>query len=95
VVQTLVENAVKHGIAKSLDGGEIIIEVTPATDTRFQLKVSNTGEPFANLDNNGTGLANTRARLELLYGNRHQFNVGKEESGRTVASFYFTGEKID
>lgn len=95
VVQTLVENAVKHGIAKSVEGGEIIVELNQTKEQLYQLKVSNTGCPFVAQESAGTGIANTRARLELLYGKLHQFNIAADETAGTVASFFFSGEKID
>lgn len=95
VVQTLVENAIKHGIAKSVEGGEVAVELARLNNRLYQLRVTNTGKPFAGNESNGTGLANTRARLELLYGKLHQFNIATDEAGRTVASFCFTGEKLD
>lgn len=95
-LQTLVENAVKHGIAKSLAGGEIDIHVQQQAPQRYQLRVVNSGLPLKSTSNaDGTGLANTRERLELLYGPPHQFALATDEAGRTCASFYFTGEKRD
>ena len=93
-LQTLVENAVKHGIAKSVDGGSIEILVERQAGW-YQLRVTNSGTPFTtNGDASGTGLSNTRERLQLLYGARHQFHIGVDEAGRTCASFYFMGENI-
>jgi hypothetical protein len=100
-LQTLVENAIKHGVAPSIEGGHITVEVTAVEIAQrpaklYALRVTNTGTPYRPKDSNGgTGLANTRARLELLYGDRHEFRVDGDHQGRTVASFNFTGEKID
>lgn len=94
IAQTLVENAVKHGISKSVEGGFVFVKVIRITDKFYQLAVSNTGEPLLQNANAGAGLANTRARLDLLYGDRHEFKVGSDAQGATVASFSFTGEKI-
>lgn len=119
-LQTLVENAVKHGIAPSIEGGHITVEITaaeispppdklyapraPNTGTAiteqqnklYALRVTNTGPSYQpQVATNGTGLANTQARLELIYGNRHEFRIESDLQGRTVASFNFTGEKID
>lgn len=94
MMQTLVENAVKHGIAKSIEGGEVAIEVSKTENGSYQLIVSNTGQPLRECANGGTGLANTRTRLDLLYGQSHRFAI-RSDSGRTTASFYFTGAKID
>jgi LytS/YehU family sensor histidine kinase len=99
--QTLVENAVKHGVAPSIEGGHITVEITAVEGARqadklYALCVTNTGAPYRpKASNNGTGLANTRARLELLYGDRHEFKVESDRQGRTVASFKFTGERVD
>jgi hypothetical protein len=94
IMQTLVENSVKHGIARSVEGGEVAVEVS-AKDKMYRLSVSNTGQPFSENGNRGEGLKNTRARLDLLYGASHRFSLSSDEAGRTVAVFYFTGEKID
>lgn len=95
MMQTLVENAVKHGIAKSVAGGSVAVEVCKTSDNLYQLKVTNTGAPYKENAAGGTGLANTRERLALLYGNLHQFDIQTNGGGKTVAGFYFTGEKID
>ncbi len=95
VLQTLVENAIKHGIAKSVEGGEVVVDIARINKALYQLRVINTGKPFSDNQSSGTGLANTRARLELLYGKLHQFNIATDDAERTVASFSFTGEKID
>ncbi|MEW6207812.1 MAG: histidine kinase [Acidobacteriota bacterium] len=94
MMQTLVENAVKHGIAKSVDGGEVAIRVSKAENGLYKLSVSNTGQPFDAGANSGTGFANTRSRLDLLYGPRHHFAIDSSAE-RTTASFYFSGERID
>lgn len=95
VVQTLVENAVKHGVAKSVSGGEIIVDLAQTKSGLYQLSVINSGEPLAKSSPSGTGLENTRSRLQLLYGKRHDFSISTNESGQTVASFCFTGERIE
>jgi signal transduction histidine kinase len=74
---TLVENAVKHGITPATDGGEITISARcePAGDSgstaSLVLCVADTGLGFDGADTgggSGIGLANTRARLQNLYG---------------------------
>lgn len=96
MLQTLVENAIKHGIAPSVAGGQVTIEITRAANAGYHLSVTNTGCRFQPLvAGHGLGLANTRARLELLYGARHQFSIGCDEQGRTVAGFNFTGAPLD
>ena len=92
MLQTLVENAIKHGIAPSVEGGDVLIEIYPEA-IGYCLKVENSGSSLKSELSQGTGLANTQARLDLLYGNRHGFQL-RHENDRTIASFHFTGEKI-
>ena len=69
-IQTLVENAVKHGISNRLEGGEIKVTLKNEDD-HLNIKVYNTGEytpgRISSDQNTGIGLANTRKRLALLY----------------------------
>lgn len=95
IVQTLVENAVKHGISKSIEGGYVFVEVIRDANKFYRLTVSNTGQPLIESAGLGAGIANTRARLDLLYGNDHKFCLERGAQGMTVASFSFSGEKID
>ncbi len=95
MLQTLVENAVKHGIAPAVEGGRVLIEISLDAGKGYRLSVANTGAPLVEQLQDGTGLANTRARLDLLYGNRHCFEIRGDRQGRTIAAFHFTGEKID
>lgn len=88
VLQTLVENAVKHGIRPCLPGGEVTVTVENEAHGWLRATVTNTGEPWPGVVREGFGLSNTRERLSLLYGSRHQFSAGRRESdGATVVSF--------
>ncbi len=96
MLQTLVENALKHGITPAVSGGELTVAITRAANGWLRAEVANTGRPL-NLEagNDGIGLANTQARLALLYGEEHQFRLAVDAAGRAVASFLFTGERLD
>jgi sensor histidine kinase YesM len=94
VLQTLVENAVKHGVTGSLDGGRVEVTAGREPGGLYRLAVANTGRPWSSDARDGTGLANTRERLDALFGDRHRFAVGADENGRTVASFVVTGERL-
>ena len=65
LLQPLVENAIKHGIAPETEGGILRVAVTrgPAC---LVLSVANTGKPLEPGHRDGTGLGNLRQRLELL-----------------------------
>ena len=96
MLQTLVENAVKHGIAPAVEGGEIDIELAQSGGGLHRLTIRNTGQPYraAGPRSSGTGLENTRQRLALLYGDRHGFRIGSTPTGETEVTFEFTGDHI-
>lgn len=95
MLQTLVENAIKHGIAPSVEGGCISVNVVCEGSQGYQLSVVNTGAPLIQQTTKGTGLANTRARLDLLYGAEHGFEVRTDDAGRTIATFHLTGRQVE
>src|SRR6185295_1589854 len=64
---TLVENAIKHGIAPSMDGGAIDVRVE-FDGRRLQVDVADTGVGFKASSGSGIGLANIRARLAAIFG---------------------------
>ncbi|OYU94533.1 MAG: sensor histidine kinase [Bacteroidetes bacterium B1(2017)] len=74
MLQTLVENAVKHGISKSKNGGEVKIS---STQTKFHLHIEilNTGRYEPSADEHGFGIENTRERLEILYDTQASFSI--------------------
>jgi two-component system, LytTR family, sensor kinase len=78
MIQTLVENAVKHGIQKKLNGGFIAIYSMIEGD-KLMVRIKNTGL-LARLDSGGFGILNTRQRLELLYGGQDHFEIMQEDS---------------
>jgi signal transduction histidine kinase len=77
MLQTLVENAIKHGIGKQMNGG--VVRVTSDfNDDYHELIVQNSG--WLNDDGNpdGFGLSSTRNRLHLLFGDRARFNITQD-----------------
>jgi len=69
MLATLVENAIKHGIAPLAEGGAIRIKAEKGADG-LKLTVADTGQGFTAASGSGVGLANIRARLAALYGER-------------------------
>ncbi len=67
VLLTLVENAIKHGLAPSLEGGTIQLWAE-ASGPALMVTVADTGAGMAPGSGGGTGLANVRSRLALRYG---------------------------
>ena len=83
----LVENAIRHGVSRRAQGGCLGIRAR-RVDGRLELRVWDDGPEGAATDSrsNGIGLANTRARLEHLYGPAHRFELRRaREGGMDVA----------
>ena len=74
MLQTLVENAVKHGIGWSRDQGPIRVS-TCMENEHFLLVVGNPGVVGSSIPIKGFGLSSTRERLTLLYGKAASFEI--------------------
>lgn len=76
ILQTLVENAIKHGIAARRQGGLLRINIAKLADDRWQLCVTNPPPEFAGgHQGNKIGLHNARERLHLAFGGRARLNL--------------------
>jgi LytS/YehU family sensor histidine kinase len=74
LLQPLAENAVKHGIATLVDGGDVTIAISRRGD-RVEVSVENPYDAAERPAGNGMGLANVRARLDASYEGRATFRV--------------------
>ena len=74
MLQTLVENAIKHGISKQVLGGVVRI-VAIFKDNVMQLQVQNTGQLIANPNGEGFGIKSTQDRLNLMYQGKAVFEI--------------------
>jgi LytS/YehU family sensor histidine kinase len=74
MLQTLVENAIKHGISKHIRGGTIKI-ISDFKNHYHELAVQNTGNLNGGLNAEGFGLSSTQNRLGLLYGDKASFEI--------------------
>ena len=88
ILQPLVENALRHGVAKRAETGVIEIAAR-ATDNYLVLSVCDNGPGYRPVGEAGVGLANTRARLETLFGETGQLQVLNAEGGGTIAVVRF------
>ena len=83
LLQPLVENAIKHGVSKRRSGGEIRV-AGMCRDGVLRLTVYNDG-PWGQEDlavaPNGVGLANLRARLKILHGDRSDLLLQPADAG--------------
>lgn len=75
LLQTLVENAIKHGIAKRSAGGNIRI-TAGREGNHFIIHVDNTGQITETHSDSGFGISGTLRRLSLLYGEKASFRIG-------------------
>ena len=79
MIQTLVENGIKHGISKLTAGG-IIQMKTAVRNDRLTIQIRNSGQYINGARRNalGLGLQNTRQRLKLIYGEKASFRIMNE-----------------
>jgi two-component system LytT family sensor kinase len=85
ILQGLVENAIKHGIAKRAKGGTVRVEALLA-DARLTLTVYNDGPPLPAQVHDGVGLSNTRQRLAVLYGAKQTFALANQNDTGVLAT---------
>ena len=83
IVQTLVENAIKHGVSKEIKGGEIGISVQQHKKELI-LSVVNTGKLSNTVSETGIGIENTKRRLALMYKNDASFRL-YEDNGKVIS----------
>jgi len=83
LVQTLVENGVKHGISNLPEGGKIWIHAQNVGDSNLIIKVCNSGkyDPLKprRKDSHGIGLTNSRRRLNLLFADKASLEIFNED----------------
>ena len=72
MIQTLVENGIKHGISKYANGGEIKI-TSLLVNNVLKISILNTGQIENKASETGFGVTNTTHRLKLLFGNKATF----------------------
>ncbi|MFN7957882.1 MAG: histidine kinase [Holophagaceae bacterium] len=94
LLQPLVENAIKHGIAPSISGGDLILRARSHGGT-ILLEVWNSGAPFpAEGKRGGLGVKNLSSRLSLHFGNRASFSVGPSGQG-TLACVRLEANQVE
>ena len=85
MLQTLVENAIKHGLEPKADGGTLEIKAE-IVDGRLAVHVLDSGVGFAPKGESGVGLANVRERLKALYDDKAELVIGVPAGGGTCAT---------
>ncbi len=97
LLQPLVENAIKYGIARAEEGGHLRIAAKVfAGDLLIQLSDDGPGVDLVGgdiPDAKGVGLRNTRERLQELYGSQHSFRLSHTEPHGLTISIRIPFEK--
>ncbi len=89
ILQPLVENAIRHVFERSMGGGEVRLGAR-TEGGKLVLEVMDNGpglggDEVRRKPRSGIGVANTRARLQQLYGEEHNFELKEREGGGVVA----------
>ena len=85
MLQTLVENAIKHGLEPKPEGGRLEIGAE-IVDGQLAVHVKDTGLGFMPKGEGGVGLANIRERLKALYSGRAELIISVPSEGGTCAT---------
>lgn len=83
MLQTLVENSIKHGISHQIEGGVIEISAT-AQNNILHLRIENTGKLMQQEKSDSFGIKSTRSRLQLLFGDQASFSIHQSDHNTVV-----------
>ncbi|HTN36279.1 MAG TPA: histidine kinase [Arachidicoccus sp.] len=84
-VQTLAENAIKHGVAKQKNGGLISVSIA-VVHNFISISVQNPGEFNCITQTDGLGLNNLKERLQLQYKGKAKLNIINEGDGHVLST---------
>ena len=84
MIQTLVENGIKHGIAHLPEGGTLVIEAK--LDPHFLIiTITNSGQYDSNkISETGFGIENTQERLRLLFAGKASFEIKNKNKTEVI-----------
>jgi two-component system sensor histidine kinase AlgZ len=91
ILQPIVENAIRHGISRCPNGGQVSITAS-IIEGQLRIDIENDrteGPPQSVEEGNGLGLANTKTRLETLYGDRGRVTITTSQNNRFLVSMQF------
>jgi two-component system LytT family sensor kinase len=97
LLQTVVENAIRHGLATRANAGRIDVAIRRDSD-HVTITVRDDGDGLNGERPEGLGITNTRARLQGLFGATHALDVANADGGgvRVTISFpYRTLEQVE
>jgi signal transduction histidine kinase len=84
LLQTLVENGVKHGVARLAHGGEIRV-ASQMRNGALEIRVQNSGQLAESTGSTRVGLENIRQRLHLLYGDAASLVLRNQDAEFVIA----------
>jgi len=99
LLQPLIENCIKHGLASKIEGGTIFLR-SRLTDSRLIIEVEDNGvgmgaanllEKPTGLGGTGIGLANVAERLKVLYGDTARMTIDSHEGRGTLIRLRLPG----
>ncbi|MGB6481905.1 MAG: histidine kinase [Candidatus Acidiferrales bacterium] len=87
LLQPIIENAIRHGLAPKLEGGEIRL-CTQMAERRLTIEINDNGmgissERLEEIYHEGIGISNVRERLRLLYGDQFRMEIKSQEGQGT------------
>ena len=85
MLQTLIENSIKHGLEPKIEGGTVTVRAQ-VMDATLQVDVCDDGVGIDPHADDGVGLANIRERLQLLYGARAELLIATPPGGGACAT---------
>jgi sensor histidine kinase YesM len=88
ILQPIVENAIRYGIAPRKSGGSVEIAAVKVGD-RIQITICDDGPGLPERAKEGVGLSNTRARLKQLYGTNQSFAYANRPKGGVCVTLEF------
>lgn len=83
IIQGQVENAIKHGISKLPEGGNVIVSAN-INDSILNISVINTGVLNTEKTTTGLGFNNSLHRLQLMYGKGAEIKIKEHPNSKTV-----------
>ncbi|MDQ3110597.1 MAG: histidine kinase [Bacteroidota bacterium] len=88
MIQTLVENGIKHGVARLPEGGKLSVE-SKKNDDGLEITIRNSGQYDATkIPESGFGMRNTIQRLSLLYAGKAKLEIANEDAKTVITKLF-------
>ncbi len=84
-IQLLVENAIKHGVDKIMEGGLVVVKITKK-DNQVYIQVQNPGKLSLDKSSKGLGVKNLKERLKIQYKNEASFHLVESDKNTVEAT---------